>query len=147
MNLKSRFEDLRSFGEIFTAACQQEIRKATGISNFKCFVHDQFEAAFPEDHLTRDGTMMLSLRLSLDLKGFGKASVDRLKQQIAPLNENYKVLRANFADSAEEVDFDWHVTEKERREDEGRGLTMRLYEDSRKLSQALQAILDEREKP
>lgn len=109
MNFRERFDQLRISGESFCAELEKEIRQF--IPNYQVFVNDQFEAAFPEDHLMRDGKMMLSLRLKLDLKGFGKPNVSRLKSELGDIEGQLKVLRSNFADSAEEIDFDWHLQE------------------------------------
>lgn len=140
-SIRTRFESLKTFGESLAKDLENKVRTQTGIPNFKVFVHDQFEASFPEDHLTRDGRVMLSLRLSLDLKGFGEARVRRVKDLLEARVSDWQLLRPNFEDSREEIDFDWHLTEKERDDNQGLGFGERILGDSQILSDELRRLI------
>ena len=141
-DIRGRYEALRNFAEEFAQAQERTVQELTGISKFKCFVHDQFEKDFPEEHLTRDQIVILFMRLSLDLKGLGPTEVARLKKALEPYLVGLHFLRSNFADSIEEVDFDWHLTETERDRDEGASFAIRLQADAQLIAKALKALMN-----
>ena len=143
-DIRGRYEALKDFAEEFVKGQERRVQELTGISKFRCFVHDQFESDFPEDHLTRDQTVILFMRLSLDLKGLGAPEVARLKDALEPRLKDLNFLRPNFADSAEEVDFDWHLTETQRDLDQGASFALRLHTDVQIIAGLLMTMMDAR---
>lgn len=141
-DIRGRWEALKNFAEGFAKTEERKVRDSTGIAKFHCFVHDQFEKDFPEDHLTRDQVVILFMRLTLDLKGLGPVEVARLKKVLEPRLNDLSFLRPNFADSIEEVDFDWHLTEKERDLDQGASFALRLEADARIITQSLIGLMN-----
>ncbi len=137
MSIKDRFSALKTFAEGYTRELESQIRKRTGIGNFRCFLCDEFIDAYPEDHLTRGGAVLISLRVTLDLRGFGEGPVKKLKEHLSPLADTLDILRSNFAESKEEIDFDWHITETEQNLDEGQTFAWRVTLDCEKLADAI----------
>ncbi|MES2746527.1 MAG: hypothetical protein V4655_13930 [Bdellovibrionota bacterium] len=140
MSIKDRFSALKTFADSYTRELESTIRRRTGIGNFRCFPCDEFISAYPEDHLTRAGAVLISLRLTLDLKGFGEDSVNQLKIHLTPLADSLDLLRPNFSESKEEIDFDWHITEVEQKLDEGQTFANRVTLDCEKLGHAIKQM-------
>ena len=135
-----RYKALEVWSSGLASALEQKLRRETGIAAFQCFVHDQFEAAFPEDHMTRDQRLVfISLRLSLDLKTMAPAAVADLKMYLKPQIKTLSILRDNFEDSPIRLDFDWHLSEKERDTagDEGQIFAQKVLDDCLFLSKTL----------
>ncbi|MBC7659499.1 MAG: hypothetical protein H7249_07295 [Chitinophagaceae bacterium] len=129
--IEPRFKALEVWAKAFTAALECDIRVRTGIAVFHCFVLDQFEASFPAEHVTRDGhTVFIALRLALDLKTLPKSAISQVKAHMEPLRGRLTMLRDNFQDSPLCLDFDWHISEKERDDDQGKAFAEKVLNDS-----------------
>jgi hypothetical protein len=143
MTIEERFKALQTFAQAYTHDLQREMQRRTGIGNFRCYPHDEFISAFAEDHLTRAGDVLISLRVTLDLKGYGDGHVRQLKARLGPLAESLERLRANFEDSRDAVDFDWHISEFERKQDEGKAFAESVLRDCERLGEALNLMAHE----
>lgn len=139
-DIRGRFESLKTFGEGFARVQEQRIREATGLIQFQCFVHDQFESSFPEEHITQGQSVILFMRLTFDLRGFGVEHVKLLKDRLLPLTNALSFVRPNFGDPTESVDFDWHLTEVERDKDRGEVFANRLLADALTLALVLSEL-------
>jgi hypothetical protein len=139
--IRHRYEDLERWANAFTASLESAIRTQTKGKCFHCFVMDQFEEAYPTEHLTRDRKFVhLSLRVAIDLRDLDQAAVRLAKATVLEARSSLRILSGSFHDDPKVIDLDWHVSEKEKAEDEGAEFAKRVLADCALLVELLETI-------
>ena len=119
-DIKRRYLELKQWADDYTAKLEVEIQSHTHMKRFHCFVMDQFEEAYPDEHLSRDKNyVFLSLRVAVNLKDLPPNTVQMLKAKVSRDRASLHLLSENFHDNPLVLDLDWHISEKERSRDQG----------------------------
>lgn len=141
--IKRRYQDLQLWAVVYTSNIESRIQTATGWKRFHAFVMDQFEDAFPEEHLTRDQAhVFLSLRIAINLKDIERAEAMKIKAFVKSIKGSFQILVENFHDDAQVIDLDWHVSEKERDGDDGEGFAAKVLADCRLIVEHFEKVSD-----
>lgn len=129
-DIKRRYQDLEAWAQAFTATLEARLRARTQWQRLHCFVMDQFEEEYPDEHLSRDQKFVfLSLRVAIDLRDQDPSVVDHVKTLLKGIKPSLRILNESFHDAANVIDLDWHISEQEREEDQGEGFAKLVLED------------------
>ncbi len=140
-DIKRRYLELKDWAEAYTAKLEADIQSRTALKRLHCFVMDQFEEAYPDEHLSRDKAFVfLSLRVAVDLKGLSKERVHALKAKVSHDRGALQILSENFHDSPFVLDLDWHISERERVRDQGVEFANFVIADCMMLARQLETL-------
>ena len=142
-DIKQRFRVLESWATTYTHRLEATLRGETQWQRIHCFVMDQFQEAFADEHVSRDQKFVfIFLRVAVDLKDQDLAVVQQVKAGIQTVKASFQILNVSFHETTHVIDLDWHISEKERDEDQGDSFANRVLADCLTLVRHLESAND-----
>ncbi|MBC7533259.1 MAG: hypothetical protein H7318_16940 [Oligoflexus sp.] len=139
-DIKRRFKALESWATTYTHRLEATLQDQTQWKRIHCFVMDQFQEAFADEHVSRDQKFVfIFLRVAIDLKDQDLAVVQQVKAGIQTVKASFQILNESFHETTHVIDLDWHVSEMERDEDQGDSFANRVLADCLRLIRHLES--------
>ncbi len=105
--IKRRYQDLELWANGYCARLEIKLRTETQWPRIHCFVMDQFQEEFAEEHISRDQKyVFVSLRIGISLKDQDVSVVNHVKTEIRAIKESFQILNENFHQANDVIDLD-----------------------------------------